>query len=179
MKRPLSPQYAWLLHIDVPAIIREALRLHGTREMAGKANNPDIMAWAREVGLESVYKADEIPWCGLFAAIVVHRAKWRYPSGPLWARNWAKFGKPSPQPSLGDVLVFTRGETSGHVGFYVAEDATHFHVLGGNQGDAVSIVRIEKTRLIQARRPEWRIAQPDSVKPYRISSTGVLSSNEA
>jgi hypothetical protein len=34
----------------------------------------------------------------------------------------------------------------GHVAFAVGEDATHFHVLGGNQGARVSIMRIEKAR---------------------------------
>jgi len=40
------------------------------------------------------------------------------------------------------------------VGFYVGEDATHLHVLGGNQGDAVSITRIPKDRLSEMRWPE-------------------------
>jgi len=47
-------------------------------------------------------------------------------------------------------LVFWRGTKSGwqgHVGFYAGEDATHYHVLGGNQSDSISITRIRKTRL--------------------------------
>lgn len=41
----------------------------------------------------------------------------------------------------------------GHVAFAVGEDATHFHVLGGNQGARVSIMRIEKARLAACRTP--------------------------
>lgn len=171
-------KYAWLDELDTPKIIDEALALYGTKEVQGKGDNPEILAWARETKLEQVYIADQIPWCGLFAAVVCRRAGWRFPEGPLWARNWLKFGKPVKAPGLGDVLVFERG-SGGHVGFYVAEDSTAYHVLGGNQGDSVSIVRIEKSRLLGARRPEWKIAQPESVKPYRMAATGLISGNEA
>lgn len=168
--------YAWLRDLTPPAIIREALPLLGTREKEGPGDNPVIMAWAKEVGVSN-YSADSIPWCGLFAAVVCARASWPPVHQPLWARNWAKFGNASPEPGLGDVLVFERG-TGGHVGFYVAEDADAFHVLGGNQGDSVSIIRIAKSRLLAARRPAWRIAQPESVKRYHVAASGALSTNE-
>ena len=53
-------------------------------------------------------------------------------------------------------IVFWRGKRDGwkgHVGFYAGEDADAFHVLGGNQGNAVSIVRIGRDRLLGARWP--------------------------
>ena len=93
-------------------------------------------------------------------------------------RGWANFGVKAPEPALGDVLVFSRG-SGGHVGLYVGEDATAFHVLGGNQGDSVSIVRILKNRLLAARRPAWRIAQPGNVRPIHLAGAGQLSLNEA
>ena len=43
-------------------------------------------------------------------------------------------------------MVFTRAGR-GHVGLYLGEDATHFHILGGNQTNNVSITRIAKVRL--------------------------------
>jgi uncharacterized protein (TIGR02594 family) len=172
----LPLQYAWLANIDAPRTIDEALLLYGVKEKVGAENNPAIMAWAKETNIP--YAADSVPWCGLFAAVVARRSGWPIPTGPLWARNWAKFGAPSPDAGLGDVLVFVR-DGGGHVGFYVGEDATAFHVLGGNQGDAVSIVRIERSRCIAVRRPIWRAAQPASVKPYKLASTGKLSTNEA
>lgn len=170
--------YTWLLALDAPRIIDEALQLHGIVEKVGPDNNPLILGWARELGLESVYKSDEIPWCGLFAGVVVKRAGFAVVKDPLWARNWQHFGLPVKRPGLGDVLAFKRGE-GGHVGFYVAEDAEAFHVLGGNQGDAVSIVRIPRARLLASRRPDWRVRQPDSVKAYVVAATGQLSRNEA
>jgi uncharacterized protein (TIGR02594 family) len=179
MLKPLPPSYQWLAQLDAPRIIDEALQLYGVRETAGPLNTPAIMGWAGALGVAKAYVADAVPWCGLFVGIVVKRAGWTPVDGPLWARNWAKFGKPSPEPGLGDVLVFAR-EGGGHVGFYIAEDATTFHVLGGNQGDAVSIARIAKARLVAARRPIWRLSRPASVKRYVLGAGGgALSHNEA
>lgn len=174
--------YDWLGSVGpLPRTIQEGLALHGTLEAPGAADNPKIMAWAREVGKDvaAAYGADSVPWCGLFAAVVVQRAGKPVISGPLWAKNWARFGEKTATPSLGDVLVFTRPGGGGHVGFYVAEDDSAYHVLGGNQGDAVSIVRIARGRCIAARRPYFKIAAPASVKPYHVKSGGSLSGNEA
>jgi uncharacterized protein (TIGR02594 family) len=177
--QPLPPAYAWLDNVaGLPRIIAEARQLLGIKEIPGPANAPAIMGWARELGLEHDYVADRVPWCGLFAAIVVKRAGWDPVASPLWARNWGHWGDPAPHAGLGDVLVFQRPE-GGHVGFYVGEDSTAFHVLGGNQGDAVSIIRVAKNRLLTARRARWRVAQPPSVKPYLLAATGGLSRNEA
>lgn len=170
--------YQWLDRISPPRIIAEARQLLGLREVPGPQNAPVIMAWAKDLGLEHDYVADRIPWCGLFVAIVAKRSGWDPIAAPLWARNWGKWGDPSLHPGLGDVLVFQRPE-GGHVGFYIGEDSTAYHVLGGNQGDAVSIIRVAKNRLLTARRPKWRIAQPASVRSYHLAATGGLSSNEA
>jgi cell wall-associated NlpC family hydrolase len=96
---------------------------------------------------------------------------------PLWARNWARYGQKSPQASLGDVLVFQR-PTGGHAGIYIAEDPQCYHVLGGNQSNAVTITRIMKSRCIAVRRPRY-VAQPASVRPYHVAASGAISSNEA
>lgn len=174
--------YEWLGTVGpLPKIVQEALALHGTLEAPGAANNPVIVKWAAEVGkdIAAAYGADSIPWCGLFAAVVVKRAGKPVIAGPLWAKNWAKFGQKADKPSLGDVLVFQRAGGGGHVGFYIAEDSSAYHVLGGNQADKVSIARIAKSRCIAARRPVWAVAQPGSVKPYYLKANGALSTNEA
>ena len=101
------------------------------------------------------------------------------PAQPLWARSWVNFGKDgSARPQLGDVLVFRRGETSGHVGIYIGEDYGAFHVLGGNQSDGVTITRIAKDRCIAVRRPVYKAA-PATAKPVELAPTGALSVNEA
>lgn len=75
------------------------------------------------------------------------------------------------------MLVFDRAG-GGHVGFYVGEDLTSYHVLGGNQGDRVSIMRLEKSRCVARRWPTGRavVGKPMMMKAI----AGIpLSSNEA
>ncbi|MEJ6008683.1 TIGR02594 family protein [Novosphingobium aquae] len=173
--------YRWLLAITLPRTIECALALLGVQEVVGKGSNRTIIGWRDELNAAGVpitgYADDDIPWCGLFAAIVCHRAGKPVVKAPLWARNWASFGSKADKASLGDVLVFVRNG-GGHVGFYVGEDATCYHVLGGNQSNRVSITRIEKARCIAARRPPYT-NQPASVLPFRLAATGTVSSNEA
>lgn len=169
--------YMWLKDLELPKIITEGLKLYGTEEAPGKVSNATIMKWAKEVGLEHTYSADSIPWCGLYVAYVVHKSGRSPIANPLWARNWANWGKASGTASLGDILVFVR-DGGGHVGFYIAEDDTAYHVLGGNQSDEVNITRIAKNRCIAIRSPIYT-NRPASAKPYRVKGTGTLSVNEA
>jgi len=179
----LPPPYAWLDTVGpLPRLVAEGLKLLGVHEAAGAADNPVIMGWAREVGLASAYSGDDVPWCGLFMAVVAKRAGKPVPADPLWALNWLKFGAPVGAPALGDVLVFQRklpgGGMAGHVGICIGEDATAFHVLGGNQSDAVTISRVERSRLRGARRL-YAIGAPSSARPYRLAGAGALSTSEA
>ncbi|MFN8828837.1 MAG: TIGR02594 family protein [Labrys sp. (in: a-proteobacteria)] len=176
--RELPKAYAWLNDEPGPRILREALALHGVKEVVGTGSNPLILGWAKECGLDDVYRSDATAWCGLFLAVIAKRAGWSVPDSPLWALNWGTFGTKSDQPMLGDVLTFSR-QSGGHVGLYVGEDASHFHVLGGNQGDQVSIVRIARVRMKAARRSPWRVKQPDNVRPVTLNATGApVSTNE-
>lgn len=176
----LPAAYAWLNDVEgVPRTIAEGLKLLGTLETPGTRSNPKIIAWADEVGgnIDDAYQTDSIPWCGLFAAVVCKRAGKPWPNNALWALSWSAFGVPTSAPGLGDVLVFKR-EGGGHVGFYVGQDATAYHVLAGNQGDAVTIARILKSRLYAARRPAYTV-KPAGVRPYMLAPGGPLSTNEA
>jgi uncharacterized protein (TIGR02594 family) len=180
-----DPKYPWINTLKgIPNTIRRGMELHGIAEIVGKGSSATILGWRDELNLAGVkisgYSDDDIAWCGLFAAIVTLR-RMKQPAevvkSPLWARNWAKYGIKSPAPGLGDILVFSRG-SGGHVGFYVAEDSTAYHVLGGNQFNKVSITRVAKDRLLAARRPVYA-SQPSAVKPYRVAATGTLSKDEA
>lgn len=179
----LPRQYSWLLSEPAPRILLEFLKLHGTIETPGEKNNPLILAWAKSIGLGHVYKADSVAWCGLATAYAAAQAGWDYaPRGnALWARNWLAWGSPVDlgKEMLGDVLVFSRGAVSGHVGLYIAEDKTAFHVIGGNQSDAVNIKRVEKNRLISGRRCPWRVAEPANIRKVFMSATGKVSTGEA
>ena len=167
--------YGWLTTIGtLPRMVSEALGIYGVKEAPGEENNADILAWAKEVGGEvgKSYKADSTHWCGLAMALVARRASKTPPSEPLRALNWRKFGEPSGQPDLGDVVVFVR-PGGGHVGLYVGEDATHYHVLGGNQRDAVRISRYSIEQFREARKPPYMNA-PSIAVPVDLNEDGTL-----
>lgn len=181
----LPDQYRWLVKLrGLPRTISLAIAELGVKEVVGKGSNKTIIGWRDELNLAGAkvegYSDDDIPWCGLFTAIVAFR-RMKNPAevvkNPLWARNWVRYGVKPAKPGLGDILVFERG-SGGHVGFYVAEDATAYHVIGGNQGNKVSITRVAKNRCIAFRRPPY-VTVPPAVKPYKVAATGSLSTNEA
>ena len=157
---------------------REALRLVGTKEIAGPASNPDIMDMADR--LDVAYRDDDVPWCGLFAGHCVGASlpDEVLPTVVLRARAWEAFGAPTtPQP--GAVLVFWRKAPDsglGHVGFYFAEDEASFHVLGGNQSNMVNVARLRKDRLLAARWPITALA-PEGT-PVTAAAGGAISTNE-
>jgi len=174
-------QYLYDLKTDAPLMIQVGLKLMGILEAPGAVNNPTIMGWAREIGgkVADTYKADSIAWCGLAQAVVCKRANKELVKDPLWALNWNTFGVrvEKGQEMLGDILVFIRNG-GGHVGLYVGEDATAFHVMGGNQNDSYCITRIAKSRLYGCRRPLYN-TPPLGMKKYMLSASGTLSQNEA
>jgi len=177
----LPTKYAYLSKEKAPKILLAMLDLYGTVEVAGKGSNPEILQWAKEIGLGHVYKDDAVAWCGLTVGFAAFKAGYDHaPRGnALWARNWAVWGKePDGGAKLGDVLVFSRGK-GGHVGVYVAEDNDAYHVLGGNQGDKVSIKRILKSRCIAARRSPFKRGQPANVRKIFLAADGSISQNEA
>lgn len=174
----MEKRYKYLEELKNPQVLVKAIELYGTKEIVGKQHNSVILGWAKELGLQKEYTADEIPWCGLFVAICVKRATYEPVAKPLWARNWANFGNKQKVAALGDILVFVR-DGGGHVGFYVGEDKNNYHVLGGNQGNMVNITRIEKRRCISINRCPWKIKQPSVVRPILLDATGPISTNEA
>ncbi len=169
--------YDWLKEEKAPRILVQAVKQLGVKEIVGKQHNPIILNWARELKLSSVYNADEIPWCGLFIGYCCHMAGLEVINKPLWALSWSNWGTEVTEAMLGDVLTFKRNG-GGHVGIYVGEDDTYFHVLGGNQGNSVSVSRIAKSRLYKARRTAWKVAQPLNVRKVQLEPKGVITTNE-
>ena len=165
------------LYLGSPKVIAEAVRYLGINEIKGKLNNPTIISWAKDVGVDKIYTSDEIAWCGLFVAKVILKAGFEVVKDPLWALNWSNFGTKQTIAMLGDVLVFKR-DGGGHVGFYIAEDKNYYHVIGGNQSDSVSVTRIAKNRCVGIRRCAWKISQPKEVRQYFVEASGVISTNE-
>lgn len=157
----------------------EAQRLQGLREVAGEGSNAVILDWAADLDLH--YKSDDIPWCGLFVSHCIGATlpEEPLPNNPLGARSWLKFGVEC-EPALGAVIVFWREKRNGgkgHVGFYNGEDDQAYHVLGGNQSNAVNVTRIGKDRFLGTRRPASMPALPGG-RVLR-GTGGTVSRNEA
>lgn len=178
-------RYEWLHNIGtLPKMISAALQYMGIKEVPGKGSNPVILNMAKQVGLEEIYKDDDTSWCALFINFIIRLTgkPWAGSSDPydfLRAKHlllWGSVVKTGDE-KLGDVLIFDR-EGGGHVGLYVAESGTTFHVLGGNQSNSVSITEIAKVRLMGARR-YYATTAPESAKKYVVDSSGELSKNEA
>lgn len=159
-----------------PRWLKLARSYIGVREIPGPKHNPTIIGWLRK--LKSWIKDDETPWCGIFVAAVMLESGLPYPKEFPRAKSWATYGSRLQTHVLapGAILVFNR-DGGGHVGFYVGEDAANYHVLGGNQGNAVSITRISKARLLASR---WPKGEPVIGRPVLLASNGVpVSRNEA
>lgn len=176
----IPAQYQFLTQEKSPKILKVALSYYGLKEGPGVANNPTIMGWAKDIGgwVVNYYQADSVPWCGLFMAHCANEAGFSHDGNVLSAKHWLDWGTWRVKAMLGDILVFNR-DGGGHVGLYVGEDPEYYHVLGGNQGDSVCIIRILKSRCIGIRRCKWRIKQPASIRPIILDANGKISDNEA
>lgn len=176
----LPKKYEWLAKEGAPKMLMEALKHYGTLEHKGTDNNPSIVKWAAELGkpVADVYKADSVPWCGLFMGIVAKRSGYEPPKSPLWALSWATFGERAECGKLGYVLVFVRNG-GGHVGLYCFETKDAYGVLGGNQSDSVTISLISKKRLYTVRKPIYELMEPPNVRSIIMDDNGALSTNEA
>jgi len=94
-------------------------------------------------------------WCAAFVNATLAQTGGQG-TGALNARSFMKWGQEVQDPQRGDVAVFSRGDPNGwqgHVGFFegLNEDGS-IRVLGGNQGDAVSVANYPANRLLGYRR---------------------------
>lgn len=157
-----------------PRWLRIAETYTGLSEIRGPKHNSKIIGWLDKLG--AWWRNDEAPWCGVFVAHCVQDVGLPYPKMYMRAKAWVDYGSLLRRDRLapGAILVFDRAG-GGHVGFYVGEDAGHYFVLGGNQGNAVNVMKLGKTRLLASR---WPKGEPVIGKPVYMKG-GVFSANEA
>lgn len=137
-----------------PAWLKLARAEIGVKEVPGPGANPAIIRYYADSGHPEIDN-DEVHWCAAFTGAMLERAG-HASSKSLMARSYMQWGKPVAKPFPGCVAVFSRGDprsASGHVGFYIGENEKGILVLGGNQGDAVSIVPQDRNRLLGYRMP--------------------------
>lgn len=123
----------------------------GIREMAGqKENNPRIIWYHSLTTLKAT--TDETPWCSSFMCAAAFSAG--LPSTrSAAAKSWLEYGEKG-DGSEGDIAVFKR-KGGHHVAFiYKRLNASDklVHVLGGNQGNSVSVATYCASDLLAIRR---------------------------
>lgn len=123
-----------------PRWLAEARKHIGQREIAGRRHNPLILQWWTLI--HAGFTDDETPWCAAFIGGVLESCGIRSTRSAA-ARSYEKWGTRLDRFVPGCVVTFAR-RGGGHVGFAVAEGRNYIDVLGGNQGDRVSIARFSK-----------------------------------
>lgn len=158
-----------------PAWIIEAERHVGLKEVPGAGNNPTIVLWLTR--LKAWWREDLTPWCGTFAAECVRVAGLPLPKAWYRAKAWLDWGTELAAPTYGCVVIFER-KGGGHVGFVVGRDTLgRLLVLGGNQGDSVSIAPFDMARVAGYRWPPG-VELTRQELPSAIA-VGLASRNEA
>ncbi len=143
-----------------PAWLAAAWAEFGVREVAGMADHPAILGYYAEAGHPAI-KHDEIAWCAAFAGAMLKRAAVAG-TGSLLARSYLEWGQSIATPKFGAIAVLERGSDpgAGHVGFVVGAAGKRIFLLGGNQGDAVSVQAFETSRVLGYRWPGVQADEP-------------------
>ena len=140
-----------------------ASRFLGLSEVAGTSSNPAVLAMLR-LDAGSAIADDATPWCSAFVNYVCWLL--RLPrSKSLAARSWLEVGAAVDldDARVGwDVVILSRGDGTqpgpevtdapGHVGLFSGRDGAWIMLLGGNQGDKVSVARFDPARVLGVRR---------------------------
>lgn len=138
-----------------------AKRFEGVAELPGPKDNPLVLAMLR---LDQTWPAgDAVPWCSAFVNFVCFILGLPR-SRSLAARSWRNVGRPVKlaEAVVGfDLVILRRGgplrleeDGPGHVGFFAGFDAARgaVRVLGGNQGDRVSVAPFPVEQVLGVRR---------------------------
>jgi uncharacterized protein (TIGR02594 family) len=125
-------------HVERPLWLIEALKWLTTHEGVGPLDNPVILDWARGEGGEIArdYSHDSIPWCALFANMVLTKAGLKG-TETLWALD---FDSPKAWPNVKlagpavGAFAPMKRDGGGHIAIVVGRTADgNLACIGGNQ----------------------------------------------
>lgn len=173
--------------------IKTARQYVGLKEIKGTQHNPTIVRWLNDMGQfsnesKAWWKDDETPWCGLFVGHVMGSSSRFVVKEWYRAKEWAsphliKLAK----PAYGCIAVMDR-TGGGHVGFVIGKDSRgNIMLIGGNQGDMVSIAAFDPSRITGYFWPsKWEEGKLVKAVPHSfryelptLQSNGSVSVNEA
>lgn len=127
----------------------------GVRETPGDGNNPRVLEYGAATSLHP--SQDSVAWCSTFANWAMKQAGIPGTNSAA-ARSWLTWGAQT-QEACGAVAILSRGTNpaQGHVGFFLHRAAGRVWLLGGNQGDCVSVMGFDASRLLDLR---WPVSPP-------------------
>lgn len=141
---PVNPEPKWL------TIARAELKLN-VEERPGTEDNPRIVSYHQST--KGGADHDSVPWCSSFVNWCVEQAGLKGSDSKL-ARSWLGWGEPINEPRVGCIIVLERGPApQGHVGFLTDAKPGFVTLLGGNQGNKVSLASFSSERVIGLRWP--------------------------
>lgn len=132
-----------------PRWIVAAEKYIGTTEIVGKLHNSKVLGFWQRIKLKVT--DDETPWCSAFVSAVLEECGIQSTRKPN-ARSYLSWGQKLDYPLMGCIVVLHRGDPKGwqgHVGFVVGQaENGDLAVLGGNQGNAVSVAIFPRSRVL-------------------------------
>jgi len=141
------------LRSSEPVWMEIARREIGVKELPGPGDNPRVVEYHKATTLRA--SEDAVPWCASFVSWCLESAGVESTFSAR-ARSYESWGKALARPLIGCVVVLSRGPNpaQGHVGFYAGSHGPdHVKILGGNQGDAVSISAFPRRKVLGYRWP--------------------------
>ncbi len=165
-------------------LLKIAFNEIGVEEIPGQENNPEVLKYAEETGIQGIYN-DEVPWCSTYVNWVAFKAGLQY-SGKSNARSWLNVGTKVTTPEPGDIVVFWRESPQswkGHVAIFlgISTDKKRVYCLGGNQGNRVSVsaYRLNTVLSYQRLAPSEKLVIPDPVLQIGSRGTEVVQLQNA
>lgn len=155
-RRPLDPKLREELEslsLEGAPWMQVAFNEIGYFEVEGTSSSSRVATYNASIGLP---EDDAIPWNSSFVNWVMGQAGISG-TGSGRARSWLDWGVGLDEPKLGAIVVFsvpsdTQG-IMGHVGFFIDATKDQVRVLGGNQGNEVSVRSLPKGRMLAVRWP--------------------------
>ena len=132
--------------------LKIALAELGTTEIPGPQDNPRIVEYHSATTLKAT--DDETPWCAAFVNWCLEKAGYKG-TGSAAAVTFKEWAAKAHNLSPGAVVVFKR-PGGHHVGFLYACEGDDLFILGGNQGNRVSIARFPASAALAFRWPTER-----------------------
>lgn len=133
-------------------VLFEMLSHYGMQEVSGTQSNPEIIAFFKELGYN--INDDETSWCAASLNYYLKKCGYEH-TGKLDAKSFLKLPVVVLQPSLGDIVVLWREDPSswkGHVGLFINWNTKYVWLLGGNQGNSLSVAAYPRERVLGCRR---------------------------